>query len=311
MQRLIIITSFLFLLKITLAQAQTEGWTSTCSTDDPSVSEVMIDACGDEFKSEYVILKTGNKSFDIRNFVMSVVNPTNNAFVGSVSVQNNNYNAEAIRRLNEAATTTCGYGTVFRDAFHTPYDGIVPPNSTILVFNNKDSTDVTYLSPGELSRLCGSKVLVVFGTLNPQSRGVSIFRNYPQNGSCAPSGCLRQIQFQFGGSTVPFCTQFTYDIKKLPNLNTTNPPVGFNEGSYIRPKADGTLNVWRRQFKQAQVLSVCPPKNCCVPFQRYPIMATASGMSSLSMVSMIGQMAVLRVIIKEKATKRSVLAQQP
>ena len=262
MQRLIIITLFLFLLKTINAQAQTEGWTSTCSTDDPSVSEVMIDACGDEFKSEYVILKTGNKIFDIRNFIMKVVNPTNNALVGTVSVQNNNYNADALRRLNEAATTTCGYGTVFRDVFHSPYDGNIPPNSVVLVFNNKDSTEVN-LSPGELSRLCGSKVLVVFGTLNPQSRGVSIFRNYPQNGSCSPSGCLRQIQFQFGGSTVPFCTQFTYDIKKLPNLNTTNPPVGFNEGSYIRPKSDGTLTYGGGNLNNTGVVCMPPEKLLC------------------------------------------------
>jgi gliding motility-associated-like protein len=243
MQRFLTLTIFFFLLKTTLVLAQTEGWSSTCSTDAPSVSEVMIDACGDEFKSEYVVLKTGNRSFDVRNFVMTVVNPFNTpaTFIGSVSVQNNNFNADAIRLLNEAATTTCGYGTVFRDALHTPYDGIIPPNSTVLLFNNKDSTDVSYLSPGELSRLCGSKVFVVFGTLNPQSRGVSIFRNYPQNGSCGTTGCLRQIQFQFGGATTPFCTRLTYDIKKLSHLNTTNPPAGFNEGSYIRPGANDTL----------------------------------------------------------------------
>lgn len=267
MQRLIILTSFFFLLKTICAQAQTEGWTSTCSADAPAVSEVMIDACGvDEYKSEYVIIKTGNKSFDIRNFVMTVVNPANNALIGSVSVLNNSANADALRRLNEAATATCGYGTVFRDAFHTPYDGIVPPNSTILLFNNKDSTDVTYLSPRELSRLCGSKVLVVFGTINPQSPGVSIFRNYPQTGTCGTAtttSCYRQIQFQFAGKNVPFCTQLTYDMKKLPHLNTTNPPAGFNEGSYIRPNADGSLTYGGGNLTGAGSVCMPPEKLMC------------------------------------------------
>ena len=218
--------------------AQTDGWTSTCPATYPSVSEVMIDACGDEFKSEYVVLRTKSASFDVRNFGLSVSNPFNSAFIGSVAITNNSINTAALQTLNTAANTACNYGTVFRNAFSAPYNGIIPPNSTILVFNNKDSTDVTYLSPSALSRLCGSKVFVAFGTLTAQSRGVSIFRNYPQNGSCGTTGCLRKIEFAFNGQT---CAQFTYDIKKLPHLSTTNPPVGFNEGSYLLPNADSTL----------------------------------------------------------------------
>ncbi len=234
-------TYFFLAIFLPRAVAQTDGWTSTCPPTYPSVSEVMIDACGDEFKSEYVVLRTKSAPFDIRNFSFQVVNPNNgaNTFIGSVAIVNTTANTDALTMLNEAAGAACGYGTVFRNAFSAPYNGIIPPNSTILVFNNQDSTDVTYLSPNALSRLCGSKVFAVFGTLTAQSRGVSIFRNYPQNGSCGTTGCLREIDFKFNGQT---CTQFTYDIKKLPHLNTSNPPVGFNEGSYITPNADGTIN---------------------------------------------------------------------
>jgi gliding motility-associated-like protein len=233
-------TTYLLLAALLpLAVAQTDGWTSTCSPTTPSVSEVMIDACGDEFQSEYVILKTKSIAFDIRNFGFEVTNPFNAVFVGSVAVTNNSVNDDALKLLNEAAGAACGYGTVFRNAFSASYNGIIPPNSTVLLFNNRDSTDVTYLSPNVLNRLCGSKVFVVFGTLTPQSRGASVFRNYPQNGSCGTTGCLRQIDFKFNGQT---CTQFTYDIKKLPHLNSSNPPVGFNEGSYISPNQDGTMN---------------------------------------------------------------------
>ncbi|MBL7816901.1 MAG: gliding motility-associated C-terminal domain-containing protein [Saprospiraceae bacterium] len=266
MHRLIILLFTFSILGNTFSLAQTEGWTSTCSINDPSVAEIMIDACSNEFRSEYIILKTRNAPFDVRNFSLNVINPSNNAYVGSVSVQNNNLNADALRRLNEAALATCGYGTVFRDAFHTPYDAVVPPNSTILVFNNKDSTDVSYLSVGELSRLCGSKVFVVFGTINSQSPGVNLFRNYPQNGSCGTTGCLRQIQFRFGGANSTYCTQFTYDIKKLPNLNTSNPPVGFNEGSYIRPAANGVLTYGGGNLTGTGV--VCMPTEklmCSIP----------------------------------------------
>ncbi len=261
MRHFFIFSTFLLAAFMPLAVAQTDGWTSNCPPAYPSVSEVMIDACGDEFRSEYVVLRTNLAPFDIRNFGLSVSNPFNSAFIGSVVVTNNSANVAALQALNTAAGAACGYGTVFRNAFSTPYNGIIPPNSTVLVFNNRDSTDVTYLSPDALSRLCGSKVFVVFGTLTAQSRGVSIFRNYPQNGSCGTTGCLRKIDFAFNGQT---CSQFTYDIKKLPNLNTTNPPVGFNEGSYITPNANGTLTYGGGNLTGAGVTCMPTVRLACV-----------------------------------------------
>lgn len=231
----------LFTYNLSTAFTQTEGWTSVCASNTPSVSEVMVDACGNEFQSEYAILRNGNQPFDISKLAINVVNPTNNAFVGQVTIGNGNLNEEALQILTDAAGAVCPYGTVFRNIFAPPYNGVVPENGVILFFVNKDSTDVTYLSPNTLTSLCGSKVFVAFGSLRPQSRGASIFRNYPQNGSCGAGGCLREIQFHFEGINAPFCTQLTYDIKKLPHLNTTNPPAGFNEGSYIRPNANGTI----------------------------------------------------------------------
>ncbi len=254
-------TCFFLAACLPCAFAQTDGWTSTCPPTTPSVSEVMIDACGDEFQSEYLILRTKSAPFDIRNFSFQVTNPFNAAFVGSVAIANNAVNTDALRLLNEAAGATCGYGTVFRNAFSTAYNGIIPPNSVVLVFNNKDSTDVAYLSPNALSRLCGSKVFVVFGTLTAQSRGVSIFRNYPQNGSCGTTGCLRKIDFQFNGQT---CSEFTYDIKKLPHLGTSNPPVGFNEGSYITPNADGSLNYGGGNLTGLNMTCMPTPRLECV-----------------------------------------------
>jgi gliding motility-associated-like protein len=239
MRQFFISTFLLLAAWLPVAVGQTDGWTSSCPPTYPAVSEVMIDACGDEFQSEYVVLRTKTAPFDIRNFSFQVTNPYNSSFVGSVAIANNSINADAMQALRDASGAACGYGTVFRDAFSAPYNGIITPNSTVLVFNNKDSTDVAYLSANALSRLCGSKVFVVFGTLTAQSRGVSIFRNYPQNGSCGVTFCLRKIEFKFNGQA---CSEFTYDMKKLPHVGGSNPPVGFNEGSYISPNADGTLN---------------------------------------------------------------------
>jgi gliding motility-associated-like protein len=232
---------FFFLFNVSFAFSQTEGWTTTCAANTPSVSEVMVDACGNEFQSEYVILRNANQPFDIAKMAINVVNPTNNAFIGQVTMSKGNFNNEALQILTAAAGAVCSYGTVFRNIFDPPYNGVVPENGVILFFINKDSTDVAYIDPNTLTALCGSKVFVAFGDLRPQSRGVSLFRNYPQNGSCGAGGCLREIQFYFEGVNAPFCTQLTYDIKKLPHLNTSNPPAGFNEGSYIRPNANGSI----------------------------------------------------------------------
>ena len=265
--RHIALITFFFLFNMIPSFNQTEGWSSSCSTNTPSVSEVMTDACGDEFKSEYVVLRTGNQPFDISKFGMQVINPTNNAFVGAVTIQKGNINNDALQTLSAAAGAVCPFGTVFRDVFAPPYNGVVPANSAILFFNNKDSTDVGYLSPNTLTSLCGSKVFVAFGDLRPQSRGASIFRNYPQNGACGNGGCLREIQFQFEGQNAPYCTQLTYDIKKLPHLNTTNPPVGFNEGSYIRPAANGIILYGGGNLTGTGVCLPPDSLTCIVPLQ--------------------------------------------
>lgn len=242
MKRFLLVLSCFFSIYST-AFCQREGWSSSCPINSPQVTEVMIDAFGDnEFYSEYLILKTSGTPYNIENFSLKVINPTNNAFIGSVKIEKNNAPANVLDTLNSKIGSICASGTVFRDIFSEPYLGIVPPHSVVLIFNNKDSVDLSYLNNDAFKSLCGSKVFVALGTLKTQSPGVSIFRNHPRNGSCGTTGCLRQIQFQFEGINSPFCSEITYDIKNLPHLNTSNPPDGYGDGSYIRPQANGVLN---------------------------------------------------------------------
>jgi gliding motility-associated-like protein len=254
-----------FFAHLTTLSAQTEGWSTTCTPNmTPSVSEVMVDACGNEFRSEYVILRTRDAAFDVRDFALRVSNPQTSANVGAVSIISNTLNINALQALNAAAGASCAYGTVFRNAFDQPYNGIIPPNSAILIFNNKDSTEVTP-NPQVIARLCGSKVFVVFGVLNPQSPGTSIFRNYSPNGSCGTGGCLRKIEFKLGAT---YCTQMTYNFSKLTNPNTTNPPAGFGEGSFIAPNADGTINYGGGNLSgNPQTENCMPPERmlCVIP----------------------------------------------
>ncbi|NJN35363.1 MAG: hypothetical protein HC817_15025 [Saprospiraceae bacterium] len=198
--------------------------------------EIMVDACGDaeEFNREYVLLRAGEIPLLITDFSLRVTNPFNNSNIGSVIIERDYANPRAIAKLNSAVSNAvCPYGISFRDVMAPPYNGVVPPNTPVLVFNNKDSIDLNFLDANTLSALCGSKVLVAIGTVRPQSPGTPIFRNYPRNRSCGTTGCLRTISFQFEKSA-PFCQQITYDILKLPHPAVIRPNEEFGDGSFIR-----------------------------------------------------------------------------
>jgi gliding motility-associated-like protein len=234
---------FLWLFQPLITFCQTEGWSNACLNITPKVVEAMIDACGnqEEFFREYVVFKTGTTPYNIHNLAYRVINPFNNAFVGSVKVEDLSTDPTIFQRLNAAVSSVCDYGISFRDVLAAPYFGTVPQDATILVFNNKD-VDLDYLKNNILPSLCGSKVFVALGTLKPQSPGAALFRNYPKNRFCGTTGCLRQIDFQYEGVNSPFCEQMVYDMKHLTNPAVIRPNEEFGDGSYIRPKSSTTLD---------------------------------------------------------------------
>jgi hypothetical protein len=235
----IVVISFLIFNTI-LLPAQTEGWFTACLNDSPILAELMIDACGnDEFYSEYIIVRTQNAIFNTRNFQMRVENPANGAFVGSVTVIDSSTNQKIIDTLNKRGVGSCVYGISFRDAFTLPYNGFIPANSPVLIFNNKNNTDITNLNDRALSALCGSKVFVIFGTLRPQSPGQPVFRNFPPNNSCGNSGCLREIKLSYDNNR--YCQNLIYDIKKVAHPNVNDPNAAFLGGGYIRTTENNAI----------------------------------------------------------------------
>jgi gliding motility-associated-like protein len=225
-----------------LTFCQPEGWTSTCLNIAPKVVEVMIDACGnqEEYFREYVVFKTGETPFNVNKLAYRVINPFNDAPVGSVKVEDLSTDPTIFEKLNSAVNSVCEYGIAFRDAMAAPYFGTVPQDATVLVFNNKE-VDLDYLRSNVLSSLCGSKVFVALGTLKPQSPNTAIFRNFPKTRSCGPNGCLRRIDFQYDGLKSPFCELLTYDFKNLPSPAVIRPGDEFGDGSYVRPQNNMTL----------------------------------------------------------------------
>jgi gliding motility-associated-like protein len=243
---------------------QTEGWVNSCLNITPKVVEAMIDACGnqEEFFREYVVFKTGTSPYDIHNLAFKVTNPFNNAFVGSVKIDDLSTDPNIFQRLNAAVSSVCDYGISFRDVLSAPYYGTVPQDATLLVFNNKN-LDLDYLKDNILPTLCGSKVFVALGTLKAQSPGTAIFRNFPKNRSCGTTGCLRRIDFQYDGINAPFCEEMTYDIKHLSSPAVIRPGDEFGDGSYIRPSTDTTLEYGGGGPTGANTICMPPEKLLC------------------------------------------------
>jgi gliding motility-associated-like protein len=243
---------------------QTEGWVNSCLNITPKVVEAMIDACGnqEEFFREYVVFKTGTSPYNIHNLAFKVTNPFNNAFVGSVKVDDLSTDPTIFERLNSAVNSVCDYGISFRDVLAAPYYGTVPQDAILLVFNNKN-LDLDYLKDNILPTLCGSKVFVALGTLKAQSPGTAIFRNFPKNRSCGTTGCLRRIDFQYDGTNAPFCEEMTYDIKHLSSPAVIRPGDEFGDGSYIRPASDTTLEYGGGGPTGANTICMPPEKLLC------------------------------------------------
>lgn len=234
----IITVSSLFFLTTIIAQ---NDWISTCGSRNPHVSQIMIDPCSStpivENSNEFIILKTGSETFDIRNLRVRIFNTLTNTSAGS----NTNYfkipstaTKDSIAKLNDVYS--CSEGIIFLEGAAAPYNGYIPPYSTILAFNNIPKIDE--LNTASLAAVCGSRVFVVFGVT-----GSNLFYNN-QPVRC-PQGCVRTIYIDYSGQsdTTNFCSKYTYDSSLLPRPanSGSNPPAGYGSGSYIRPLPDGKI----------------------------------------------------------------------
>ena len=227
---------FIFIINTIVAQS---NWISTCGGETPSLSQIMVDPCGSEITNEYIIFKTSVAQYDIRNLRVRVFNPQNNVLAGAI---NNYYKvSDSLTRAVVAQLNNnypCTIGTVFQEAAAAPFNGIIPPNSTIIAFNNVPNITTLTKDVASIAQACGSRIYVVFGTSN-----VNLFYNN-QPVSC-PNGCVRRIYIDHTGQsdTSNFCSKYNYDSSLLPRPPNTgsNPPSGYGSGSYIRPLSNGTM----------------------------------------------------------------------
>ncbi len=233
-------TLFIFLASVFLnsVTAQVEGWWHTCMSSSPIVQEILINGCGFDAKSEHVLLKTGKIPFDLKNYHLKVSVANGHTPLGEVIVQPNSSNVTAINYLNNAYKG-CYFGDVFVDAQSQQYSGIIPPESALLIFNDKNNTDVYYLNDAILKNWCSSKIFIAFGTVLNNVAGKSLFENYIYSSQCT-NMCLRQIDINFDANN-SFCEKIIYDVSKLPH-SQSNPPTAEGKGSYIVPKNNSGID---------------------------------------------------------------------
>ena len=233
-------TIFLFLTSVFInsVTAQVEGWWRTCMSSSPTVQEILINGCGDDAKSEHVLLRTGKEPFDLKNYHLKVSIENGHVPLGEVVVQPNSTNVTAVNYLNNAHKG-CYFGDVFIDAQSQQFSGVIPPESAVLIFNNKINTDVYYLNDAILKNWCSSKIFVAFGTVLNSVNGSSLFANYIPSNQCT-NMCLRQIDINLETSN-SFCEKIIYDISKLPH-SQLNPPLSEGKGSYIVPRINNGID---------------------------------------------------------------------
>ncbi len=213
---------FLLLFTSLTANAQ-DQWTAGggCNAASPSVVQVMIDACGFEGTSEFLTIQTGNApyNFMMGGMTLSVDCPsgTSNATVNLF----NNSNAAAVATLNSAMAPPACPTPIFIDANAPPTNGVVPANTTVLVFPSPNP-DLSYLTPSSLASLCGGlPVYVIFGNY---MSGAALFKNNATL-PCTGCGCERYINVDFGGCH--------YDIDY--NIST----IALGNGANITPNGSG------------------------------------------------------------------------
>ena len=185
MKKLIISLFFIPLFSlITFAQGT---WTSAgCTTSTPSLKMVVVDGCGDEWNTEYVVFKTGSSPYDPTGLNMvgsSGTGPTANGFSGT--------NATSIvSTLNSWA----GCGTPFIAAGAT-----IPANATVWAFPG--SGGLSSMPVQSLAAYCGMTIYIVSGNYATPSGFYTNGNGSAGNKTLTVSftGCTTTVTYTNGG----------------------------------------------------------------------------------------------------------------
>ncbi len=172
-----------------------QTWTPSggCNGAAPTLQEILVNACGNEGWTEYVLFNTGSGSYDPSTLDMvgsstytgAAIPPSGvNAAGNPLSSNFSGANATAI-----VATLNLWSGNC--NAFIAAPNPI-PPNSTVMAFPS--SNGITSISPvPNLASYCGQTIYVVSGNYNPVTSNDGFFVN--------TASTQKTVTVNFGGCT--------------------------------------------------------------------------------------------------------------
>ena len=186
---------------------------------DPRVVKIQIDACGAvDAPNEFFEFLTGNKSFNLDSNTLSI-----NVFNASNSVVVSNFKAPSSSVLNFLNAKAKPCQNVFIDPFKPPYNGIIPPNSTVLAFTN-NGVNVDALNSNQ-NALCGRSPIFVL--VSTRTGPIAVFNN--RLGCNFPTP--RTIRTIFGN----VIQEFEYDCNKAIDQRGYHILIDNNIVNYTTP----------------------------------------------------------------------------
>ena len=186
---------------------------------DPRVVKIQIDACGAvDAPNEFFEFLTGNKSFNLDSNTLSI-----NVFNASNSVVVSNFKAPSSSVLNFLNVKAKPCQNVFIDPFKPPYNGIIPPNSTVLAFTN-NGVNVDALNSNQ-NALCGRSPIFVL--VSTRTGPIAVFNN--RLGCNFPTP--RTIRTIFGN----VIQEFEYDCNKAIDQRGYHILIDNNIVNYTTP----------------------------------------------------------------------------
>jgi hypothetical protein len=196
---------------------------SSCGTATPKLEQVLIDACGIEGKSEYIVFRTGSSPFNPSNLSLqgssfNVVNGQNVYVLASNFVNSHLLAA----KLNSYVGTCASY------PFLSANGTMIPPNAKVIAFPYpwQTQTPIDFGYTPILTNLCNTEpIYVITGNWNNTA---GFYANaLTQNGVQIPctSNCVRTLKVSFGGSCIVDASYHRDNLARIDGCNIKPDPT--------------------------------------------------------------------------------------
>jgi hypothetical protein len=224
----IVFTLFTFLQHKAMAQlptTYTPTWaiSSSCNTAMPTLEQVLIDACGVEGKSEFLVFRTGSSAFSPSSLSLQGSSFTNGT---TYALASNFVNSPVLATALNSYVGTCATTTFVAAT------GTIPPNAKVIAFpyDWQTITPINFGYTPILTHYCGVEpIYVITGNWTTTA---GFYANALTSGgvqvNCNTSNCTRELKVNFGSGCLITATYHRNNLSRIDgcNIQPNNPPNG-------------------------------------------------------------------------------------